>query len=657
MENGYMKKVFVILLSLVLTIGLIPVTYSRVMAATNPYPTSQDVDRDGYYEIPCTRFAWQQVYDNLGIALPAWGNAVNWWQSAKNAGYATGNTPRAGAIAVWSGDTYGHVAYVTGGSGNTFTVNEGGRTDLDHTSSHGVKYGYTLTNAVGGRRPYDTGKILLGFIYPAAAPAYNPQGCVDSVVGGNGTVRVAGWAFDRDSVSSTLGIHVYVGGSYAGGGTANLVREDVNKAYPGVGNNHGYDFTIKTSKRGAQKVQVYAINVGGGTNVLIGERTVTINKDTIKPIITNARITDVNRGGYTITVNTTDNIGVTDVKFPTWTDKQGQDDLKWVSGNRNGNEWSYRVKVADHNYELGTYITHIYAYDADGNYATIVRSATIPDVTENQDMDLGEECEVYIRHGISGNYLYPSENTIINNAHWDVLNGTMDKTDENKYIWIFKKQSDGYYTIQNKATGKYMDVAYSSVQAGANLILSDMNTENNQNNQKFKVYKRDNNYYLSAKCTPYTVVDIKYTTPGTSVYMYWYDRFQNHQQLRLELINTKNNSKSNTGGIKKNTKNISANKSTISNKNLITKIKKAKKSLKVTWSEQKNVKGYLLQYATNKKFKKAKKLVVKGGKKTSKTIKKLKARKKYYVRIRTYNVVNGKKVYSSWSKVKIEKTK
>ena len=33
------------------------------------------------------------------------------------------------------------------------------------------------------------------------------------------------------------------------------------------------------------------------------------------------------------------------------------------------------------------------------------------------------------------------------------------------------------------------------------------------------------------------------------------------------------------------------------------------------------------------------------------------AKKKYYVRIRTYKIVNGKKVYSSWSKVKSVKTK
>ena len=51
-------------------------------------------------------------------------------------------------------------------SGNTLVLNEGGRTDLDQTSSHGIAYGYQLTNAVGERRAYDSGKTLIGFIYP-----------------------------------------------------------------------------------------------------------------------------------------------------------------------------------------------------------------------------------------------------------------------------------------------------------------------------------------------------------------------------------------------------------------------------------------------------------------------------------------------------------
>lgn len=168
------RRLLTFLLSLVLIfICTFVFETSEATAVSNPYPTQQNVDKDAYYEVPCTWFAWQQVYDNTGKQIHYWGNAVDWWNGAKNSGYATGSTPRPGAIAVWSGDTYGHVAYVTSGSGSTFTVNEGGRTDLDHTDSHGIAYSYTLTNAVGARRPYDTNKILLGFIYPSetSAPA------------------------------------------------------------------------------------------------------------------------------------------------------------------------------------------------------------------------------------------------------------------------------------------------------------------------------------------------------------------------------------------------------------------------------------------------------------------------------------------------------
>ena len=94
----------------------------------------------------------------------------------------------------------------------------------------------------------------------------------------------------------------------------------------------------------------------------------------------------------------------------------------------------------------------------------------------------------------------------------------------------------------------------------------------------------------------------------------------------------------------------------------ISKLKKGKKSIKATWKKVSKIKGYQIQVATDKKFKKNKKTVTVSKQKTTKTtIKKLKANKKYYVRIRTYKNAkyNGKtvKVYSSWSKVKTIKTK
>jgi len=58
--------------------------------------------------------------------------------------------------------------------------------------------------------------------------------------------------------------------------------------------------------------------------------------------------------------------------------------------------------------------------------------------------------------------------------------------------------------------------------------------------------------------------------------------------------------------------------------------------------------------STSKKFKKAK---VKNYKKAKFTIKKLKANKKYFIRVRAYKVVNGEVYYGKWSnrKVKLKK--
>ena len=82
----------------------------------------------------------------------------------------------------------------------------------------------------------------------------------------------------------------------------------------------------------------------------------------------------------------------------------------------------------------------------------------------------------------------------------------------------------------------------------------------------------------------------------------------------------------------------------------LTKVKKGNKAFTATWKKQ-SVSGYELSYATNKKFKKAKTKKIAASKKKV-TIKKLKKNRKYYVRIRTYKMINGKKYTSAWSKAK-----
>ena len=85
----------------------------------------------------------------------------------------------------------------------------------------------------------------------------------------------------------------------------------------------------------------------------------------------------------------------------------------------------------------------------------------------------------------------------------------------------------------------------------------------------------------------------------------------------------------------------------------ITSVKAQNKAFTVKWKKKSGITGYQIQYSTNSKFKKGNKSIkIKNAKTISKKITKLKAAKKYYVRIRTYK---GKK-YSKWSKVKSIKT-
>ena len=87
------------------------------------------------------------------------------------------------------------------------------------------------------------------------------------------------------------------------------------------------------------------------------------------------------------------------------------------------------------------------------------------------------------------------------------------------------------------------------------------------------------------------------------------------------------------------------------------KVKAGKKKLTVTWKKDKNVSGYQIKIATKKNFKDAKTYTVKSYKTYKKVIKKLKAKKKYFVKVRAYKTVGKSKVYGAYSAVRSCKVK
>ncbi len=178
-------------------------------------------------------------------------------------------------------------------------------------------------------------------------------------------------------MSSTLTINPN-GGSY-GGTTSNTT----------ITQNESTTYTLSTPTRTGYKFNGWSLSGGGslsGSKFTFGSSNATLTAswvDSEPPVI--HRVTWQQNGevGYFAYAYATDNVGITRVRFPTWTVENGQDDIIWHEGS-SGNwtvggqtyNWRYEVKIADHNNERGAYVTHVYAYDEAVNNTSVA----IPDI-------------------------------------------------------------------------------------------------------------------------------------------------------------------------------------------------------------------------------------------------------------------------------------
>ena len=104
-----------------------------------------------------------------------------------------------------------------------------------------------------------------------------------------------------------------------------------------------------------------------------------VEKTTPAPTIMSAKVSNVSSDGYTVTVTFDAQEGVSSLQLPTWTEKNGQDDLVWHNASVSGNTATFHVKASDHKGETGSYITHIYLTDKKGRRAPIYGlTATLP---------------------------------------------------------------------------------------------------------------------------------------------------------------------------------------------------------------------------------------------------------------------------------------
>ena len=146
-------------------------------------------------------------------------------------------------------------------------------------------------------------------------------------------------------------------------GQDDLVWRDINY---NPSTKSGYiDLPAKDKKGGPYINDVYIWDYAGQFSMY----RVIANTPSKMPKIVKITVSDVSSTGYRVTAQFETSRGISKVLMPTWTEANGQDDLVWHQASVSQNTATCYISTSDHKNEYGTYITHVYVYDADGDFA------------------------------------------------------------------------------------------------------------------------------------------------------------------------------------------------------------------------------------------------------------------------------------------------
>ncbi len=238
--------------------------------------------------------------------------------------------------------------------------------------------------------------------------------------------------------------------------------------YVGVKNGNTYscqvDVSEHNSEGGLYATHIYAYGVNGTVAQAEAEQ----QQIDLKPTISNVVISDVSREGYTLTCTVDSTAGISQVKFASWTDLNGKDDIAWATVTQSGSTYTITVKTEDHNLEAGKYWTYIYAYDAQGNMTSYAASKTLDYELAIYDVKITNitadgytvSCKADGGSGV-GHVKFPT---------WTAYNGNDD------VVWVRATRSGHTFTYRvnikdhNYAGGKYITYVY-VYNADAKVIL------------------------------------------------------------------------------------------------------------------------------------------------------------------------------------------
>ena len=132
-----------------------------------------------------------------------------------------------------------------------------------------------------------------------------------------------------------------------------------------------YTYTVKSSdhhnETGMYQTNVYLVDQSGHRHFL-RDTFVRVNMPAEKPSV-KLEVKNVKSGSYDVVVsNIQSPNGIREILLPSWTSKNGEDDVVWNQGiKQSDGTYTYTVKSSDHHNETGMYQTNVYLVDESGH--------------------------------------------------------------------------------------------------------------------------------------------------------------------------------------------------------------------------------------------------------------------------------------------------
>lgn len=658
------KRIFTILMALIVFISSMAASDITVKAAEETqetdyksisepnwyggaYSTNNPFAWSNQYYGQCTWYAWGRAYELTGVALnECTGNAAKWYNAAKNAGRSVGSTPKANSIAVFGTSAgYGHVGYVEAVNGDTVTLSE------SNNSAYGkVTTGYVNSLAEGityycGAHNFSSSKLknrysgewLIGYIYlvndpdPGSLSIYAKTTYYtdeDVTVSWNTPANTASYGFTlryNPKSGDDLIDHYVTGNSYNIGklGTGNYRLWMKPYSANGTGGKAVYvDFSV--TNRPVTYVTGITLNQSS-LSLKVGQ-TATLTASVQPGNATNKNVTwtSSNSGVVSVSNGTVKAVSV------------GSATVTAKAADGSGKTASCKVTVTK---------THTHQYTAKVTKAATCKEEGIKTYTCSCGSKYTEKIAKTAHKAVKDVAIAPTCTSAgrTEGSHCLVCGTVITATKT-----ILAKGHTFTLTVTVKATTK----KDGSIKRTCGVCGTTEKTTIYRPSQ-ISLAKKSFTYNGKEQKPSVVLWDRNGNQIGMANYTVAYGNNRNVGKAKITVTLS-----GNYAGTLTKTFNICPDKTQI------TRLTRKSKGFQVKWKKQTNqTSGYEIQYSDNSKFSKNRTKTVGISKRSanSKDVKQLKAKKKYYVRVRTYKKVkiNGKstKIYSGWSKVKTVVTK